>query len=97
MSREVVGVWDLFRCDIQAASDTGFKTGLAAGENPTLLRPVELLRGGIALGDGKLSVIIMYPWIRGFMQPGVDFDARSGRDPLYEMCGASLDCAMYVW
>lgn len=59
MSRDVAGVWDFFPCDIQAASDTGFKTGLAAGESP-MFRPVELVRGGIALGDGKFSVVIMY-------------------------------------
>ena len=59
MSRDVAGVWVFLPGDIQAASDTGFKTGLATGEYP-ILRPVELVRGGIALGDGKFSVVIMY-------------------------------------
>lgn len=38
-------------------SGTGFKTTLV-GENP-ILSPVELRRGGMALGEGKLSDAII--------------------------------------
>lgn len=39
---------------IQSASETGLRTGFATGADP-LQRPLELLRGGMAFGDWKLS------------------------------------------
>lgn len=48
---------------IQMLSGTGFNTALV-GENP-MLRPVELLRGGMAFGDWKFSAAIMAVGIGG--------------------------------
>ena len=44
-------VCSLLLGDIQSASDTGLKTGFAAATKP-VFRPVELVRGGMAFGEG---------------------------------------------
>ena len=48
---------------IQSPSGTGFSTGFV-GLEKLMVRPVELLRGGMALGDGKFSDTIASHEIR---------------------------------
>lgn len=51
-------VWSFFPCAIQSLSGTGLRTGFVGDRKP-LLKPVELVRGGIAFGDRRLSDTIV--------------------------------------
>lgn len=54
---------------IQSPSESGLRTGFATAMTP-LLRPLELVRGGIAFGDWKVSET-MIVWVMRTPSDGV--------------------------